>query len=349
MLRIVLSLVMVVLLCAYSVGTAQASDSPNGVTWVGEAGPAKGKNIVFIAGDHEYRGEETLPALARIMAKSYGATCHFYVTTDPATGFMTPGSNHISGLEALEKADLLVLFIRFQAFPDDQMKYIADYLKRGGPVIGMRTSTHAFKELKGEYEYLNEGYTGEEYLNGFGRKILGEHWAGHYGKNHVQSSRINLEPDKLMHPVLRGVENVHTQCGGYKADPMPDSIILGRSVVLNGMKIDDPADETKVPQPVAWVRSYDATKPTSRVFTTTYGASEDILNPGFRRMLINAHLWCLGLENDIKADGPIEFIGPYNPTTFNFSGFRLGVKPSDIAGFDTPIYDANKPIGSKKK
>ena len=50
------------------------NDNPNTVVWEGEKGPGKGKHIVFIAGDHEYRGEETLPALARIMAKHYGFT-----------------------------------------------------------------------------------------------------------------------------------------------------------------------------------------------------------------------------------------------------------------------------------
>src|ERR1043165_6027625 len=186
---------------------------PAGVTWEGEAGPGKGKRIVFIAGDHEYRGEETLPALARILAKNYGFTCTFLVTTDPATGFIKPGSNHISGLEALDTADLLVVFIRFQAFPDDQLKHIDDYLKRGGPVIGLRTSTHGFNGIKGTYERFNEGYKGEDFKFGFGRQILGEHWVGHYGKNHQQSSRLVLDPQQAMHAVLRGVQNVHVQCG----------------------------------------------------------------------------------------------------------------------------------------
>jgi hypothetical protein len=45
------------------------------VVYKGDKGPGVGKNIVFIATDHEYRGEESLPALARIMAKHYGFTC----------------------------------------------------------------------------------------------------------------------------------------------------------------------------------------------------------------------------------------------------------------------------------
>ncbi len=321
-----------------------AAESANGVVWEGDAGPGKGKHIVFISGDHEYRGEETLPALARILAKNYGFKCSFFVTTDPATGFIKPGSNHISGLEALATADLMVVFLRFQAFPDEQLKHIDDYLKRGGPVIGLRTSTHAFKGIKGTYARFNEGYKGDDFKFGFGRQILGEHWVGHYGDNHQQSSRLILETMQTEHSVLRGVTNVHAQCGGYEANPMPDSVILARGEVLNGMKIDDPADPLKKQLPVAWVRNYDKNNAKSRVFCTTHGASEDILNPGFRRMLINAHFWCLGMESEIKPAANIEFVGPYHPVTFNFDGARQGVKPADIAGWDTPIYNKDAPF-----
>lgn len=332
-----------------SVALGGAADSTNCVVWEGASGPGKGKHIVFIAGDHEYRGEETLPALARILAKNYGFKCSFFVTTDKETGFIKPGSNYITGLEALDTADLMVVFLRLQTFPDDQLKHIDDYLKRGKPVIGLRTSTHAFCDIKGEFARFNEGYGGDEFKFGFGRQILGEHWVGHYGQNHKQSSRLLLDPAQAMHPVLRGVKNVHVQCGGYNADPMPDSLVLARGEVLNGMKIDDPADSTKKPLPVAWVRNYVKDNAKSRVFCTTHGASEDILNPGMRRLLLNAHLWCLGMDDAIKANANIDFVGPYNPLTFNFEGARYGVKPSDIAGWDTPIYNKDAPIGEKKK
>ena len=338
------------LLCSMALIQSRASaELAGGVVWEGESGPGKGKHIVFIAGDPEYRGEETLPALARILAKNYGFKCSFFATTDPNDGTIKPGNNNISGLEALDNADLLVVFIRFQAFKDDQMKHIADYIDRGGPVIGLRTSTHGFNGIKGTYEKFNENYKGDDFKFGFGRQILGEHWVGHYGTNHKQSSRLILEKDQLEHAVLRGVKDVHVQCGGYNADPIEGSVILARGQVLNGMKIDDPADEKKKELPVAWVRTYKKDAPKSRVFCTTHGASEDILNPGFRRMLLNAHLWCLGLEDAIKPDNNIDFVGPYNPTTFNFNANRQGVKPSDLTGWDTPIYDKGKAIGGGKK
>jgi len=327
---------------------AATAENPNSVVWQSDSGPGQGKHIVYIAGDHEYRGEETLPALARMMAKHYGFKCTFLVTTDPKTGEIKPGSNHISGLEALKTADLMVIFTRFQRFPDDQMQHIDDYLTSGRPVIGLRTSTHGFKGLKGKFAKYNEGYRGDEFRHGFGEQILGEHWVGHYGRNHKQSSRLILEKDQADHPILRGVKDVHVKCGGYNAHPREGSTVLARGQVLNGMTPDaEPAPNKKV-LPVAWVRHYSE-EPSSRVFATTHGASEDIVNDGFRRMLVNAHLWCLRMEDQIKPDAPISFVGPYNPVTFGFGGYRKGVKPADIAGWETPIYAEDKPSGRKKK
>ncbi len=331
---------MMIAACLLTFVSSQAfAEHPNGVVWEGTDGLGKGKHIVFIAGDHEYRGEETLPALARIMARHYGFKCSFFVTTDPKDGTIKPGSNHITGLEALKTADLMVIFTRFQAFDDEQMQHIDDYLATGKPVMGLRTSTHGFNGIKGKFAKYNEGYKGEEkdWQFGFGEAILGEHWVGHYGRNHKQSSRLLLEKEQLEHPVLRGVKHVHTQCGGYNAHPREGSTVLAKGQILNGMKIDDPADPKKEVLPVAWVRHYKKDDPKSRVFATTHGASEDILNEGFRRMLVNAQLWCLGMDDVIKPDNQVDFVGPYNPVTFNFGGHRKGVKPSDLEGFESPI------------
>lgn len=320
---------------------------PNKVVWQGDAGPGKGKHIVFIAGDHEYRGEETLPALARILAKHHGFRCTFLVTTNAETGEIEPGSSHITGLDALATADLMVVFLRFQHFPDDQMQHIDNYLQSGKPVIGLRTSTHAFQGLKGKYARYNEGFQGtdEAWRFGFGEEILGEHWVGHFGDNHRQSSNLIIEQEHRAHPILRGVDRPHAMCGGYVGHPK-DGITLARGQVLDGMTKDSPPSTRKlqqVRQSVAWIRNYRPSNPASRVFATTHGASEDILDEGFRRMLVNAHFWCLGMEAEITPDLNVAFVGPFHPATYNFRGYRRGVKPSDIAGWDTPIYQADKP------
>jgi type 1 glutamine amidotransferase len=295
---------------------------------------------VWLAGDHEYRGEESLPALARILARRYGFTCSVFFTTDPTTGDIVPGSSHIAGLEALKQADLLVLFLRFQDFPDEQMQHIVDYLDRGGPVVGYRTATHAFQIKRPDAKFLKYTWknSSADYPGGFGRQILGETWVSHYGKNHAQSSRLLLQPDQAGHPILRGVRDVWVQSGGYTADPMPGSTILALGQILNGMTPDSPPAPDKKQVPVAWTRSYKgASGREGRVFTTTHGASEDLLNDGFRRLVINATLWAVGMEASIRPENDISFVGPFNPTTFAFEGYVKHVKPSDLAGWDSPI------------
>lgn len=311
------------------------------VTYKGEKGPGKDKNIVFIATDHEYRGEETLPALAKILAKRYGFTCTVVWALDDQ-GNIFPGSSDLKGLDVLETADLMVIFTRFANFEDKQMQYIDDYLHQGRPVIGLRTSTHAFKNSDnpkwGHYDYKYDGPK-EAWHGGFGEVVLGETWVGHYGKNHQQASKLITEDSHKKHPIMRGVENSWAQCGGYNAYPEgKDLKILARGRVLNGMTPDSPADTTKEELPVAWVRTYQvASGKPGRAFTTTHGASEDILNEGFRRMLINACFWGLKMEKEIKPDNTIDFVGEYKPTTFNFKGFQKNVKPSDLADWNAVI------------
>jgi type 1 glutamine amidotransferase len=334
MLKSLLSLTFLVFLA-----TPAAAQNPHLIVYQGDKGPGHGKHIVFLAGDQEYRSEESLPALARILAKHYGFTCSVFFTTDPRTGFIEPGSSHIVGLEALKTADLLVIFLRFQDFPDAEMQHIADYLARGGPVVGFRTATHAFQIKRPDAKFLKYDWqTGDAYPGGFGRQILGETWVSHYGTNHKMSSRLLLAPDRLRHPILRGVKDIWVQSGGYTAHPIEGSVVLARGQILDGMTPDSPPAAGKEQMPVAWYRTYTSESgKIGRVFTTTHGASEDLLNDGFRRMSVNACLWAAGLETRIDASSDIRLVGPYHPSTFAFGGFVKGVKPADMAGWDTPI------------
>ena len=316
------------------------AQNPHLVVYEGESGPGRGRHIVFLAGDHEYRSEETLPALARIAAKHYGFKTSVFFTTNPATGFIEPGSSHIAGLEALRTADLLVVFLRFQDFPDAEMQHIADYLDRGGPVVGFRTATHAFQIKRPDAKFLKYTWRGgdDAYPGGFGRQILGETWVSHYGRNHKQSSLLLLQPDERDHPILRGVTDVWVNSGGYTAYPIEGSRVLALGRILNGMSPDAPPAADKEELPVAWYRSYTGTSGRSgRVFTTTHGASVDLLNDGFRRMAVNGILWAAGLDGSIRADGEIGFVGPFEPTRYAFDGWVPNMSASDMAGWSSPI------------
>ncbi|QDV23518.1 PVC-type heme-binding CxxCH protein [Aureliella helgolandensis] len=308
----------------------------------GTEGVGQGKHIVFLAGDHEYRSEESLPALARILAKRHGFKCTVLFNIDPETGEIVAGNSNMPGMEALDSADLAVVFLRFQDFPLDQMKHFDAYLNRGGPVVGLRTSTHAFKlNDKSPFPKYSYDYKGADYELGFGHQVLGQTWVGHYGKNHVQSTRITLVEDKQNHPILRGVKDVWVQAGGYVGKPT-DGELLTTAQPLNGMTPDSPADATKPPQPSEWTRSYTSPSgKTGRVFTSLYGTPEDILNDGYRRLLINGCFWALGLEESITSDANIAFVGPFNPNTFGNGSNVRGVKPEMYQGYESPIPASN--------
>jgi len=318
------------------------------VVYKGDSGPGLGKNIVFIASDHEYRGEESLPALARILAKRYGFTCTVLFALDEQDNIL-PGGSNLKGLEALDKADLMVIFTRFSNFSDEEMQHIDDYLKSGGPVVGFRTSTHAFSNKENpKWGHYSWDYNGPKtaWKDGFGEYVLGETWISHYGTNHRQSSRLIIEDSKKEHPIMRGVKNMAVQSGGYTAAPKGE--VLARGQVLNGMTADSEPDKTKELLPVAWIRNYQLESGKSgRAFATTHGASEDILNEGFRRMVINSMFWAMGMEKEIKPDNNVNFVGPYKPTTFNFDGYKASVKPSDLAGWDSLIMPGE--VVKKKK
>ena len=323
-------------LAALSLTAAAVAQSP--LVYEGAAGPGKGKHIVFLSGDHEYRSEETIPALARILAKHQGFKCTVLFTVDAKSGAIVPGNSNSPGLEALATADLAVVYLRFQDFPPEQMRHIAAYLDRGGPVVGLRTATHAFRiPATGEYKKYSWDNKSDDYTGGFGHQILGQSWVGHYGKNHAQSTRIEVVPAASAHPILRGVKDVWVQAGGYVGKPA-DGEILTLAQPLNGMTPASPPDTSKTPQPSEWTRTYrSASGQTGRVFTTLYGASEDLLNEGYRRLLVNATFWALGLEHAIKADLNVALVGPYNPSKFGNNRYIAAVNPSAYAGFESPI------------
>jgi type 1 glutamine amidotransferase len=309
------------------------------IVYQGEEGPGKGKHIVFVASDHEYRTEESCPALARILAKHHGFKCTVLFGVDEK-GYIEAGASNIKGLEALKDADAMVIFARFLDLPDAQMKHIVDFVESGKPVAGLRTSSHAFKIPKGKtYSKFDFKYKGEDYHNGFGEQVLGNTWVGHHGRNHKQGTRILLEASQKKHPVLRGVEdNAFCHAGGYVGIAGDDFTVLAKSQPLVSMDPKAAADPKKAAMPSAWVRHYKGKNgQKGRVFHSTQGASEDLLDASYRRLVINGVFWINGLEDAIKADNKVDFVGPYKPSTFKFGGHVKGVKPTDLQDYDSPI------------
>jgi hypothetical protein len=177
--------------------------------WKGN--PEKAK-IVLISGDEEYRSEETLVQLAKILNVNHGFNCTVLFSQNPNyPGIVNPNyQNNIPGLVALADADLMIILTRFRALPDMQMRYIDDYLKSGKPVLGMRTATHAFKfdrgPIKSSFAHYGNYYKENNvWQGGFGKLILGEKWVAHHGA-HGQQSTLGIIPKiSRDHPVLKSI------------------------------------------------------------------------------------------------------------------------------------------------
>ncbi|MGB9606723.1 MAG: hypothetical protein ACPL88_12680, partial [Bryobacteraceae bacterium] len=166
----------------------------------GGAGPGRGKHIVLVSGDEEYRSEEALPQLAKILALRHGFRATVLFAINPDDGTINPDHrDNIPGLERLRSADLMVIFVRFRDLPDPQMKHIVDYVESGKPIVGMRTATHAF-DLKSSATYARYSWQSREWEGGFGRQVLGETWIRHHGKHGKQSTRGILVPEQRDHP-----------------------------------------------------------------------------------------------------------------------------------------------------
>lgn len=326
-------------------GLCRADDPVQWVVYPGGPGPGQGKHIVLISGDEEYRSEEALPQLGKMLSTHHGFKCTVLFAIDPATGEINPNTrDNIPGLEALKTADLMIIATRFRDLPDDQMKHFADYFQSGRPIIGLRTATHAFNIPK-ERAYFRFSFNSDvqNWDGGFGRQVLGETWISHHGKHGRQSTRGMFDAEQAKHPILTGINSGDiwgpTDVYGVRL-PLPgDTQPLVMGQVVEGMKPEDKPAEGKQNDPmmpVAWTKTYTVDGNTGRVFTTTMGAATDLVSVGTRRMLVNATFWALGLENQIKPDLKVDIVGEFNPSEFRFGGFIKGVKPAQHALQDQP-------------
>lgn len=329
------------------------------VVYEGGDGAGKGKHIVLISGDEEYRSEECLPQLGKILSVRHGFKCTVLFPIDEKGEINPKHTSNIPGLDALGSADLMIILTRFRNLPDAQMKHVDDYLKSGKPVIGLRTATHAFSGIKGDYARYNNGYRGpeKEWTDGFGRLVLGEMWISHHGNHKTESTRGLFAADAKGNPLLNGIADGEiwggTDVYGVRL-PLPgDSkpIVMGQVVARSGPAEKDknfgmkPDDKTPAPvrtdkksgkttdpnspmMPIAWTKSY--TLPggkEGKAFVTTMGSGTDFENEALRRLVVNAAYHLLGLAVPDKAD--VGIVGEYNPTAYGFNGFKPGVKPAD--------------------
>ncbi|HUG91916.1 MAG TPA: ThuA domain-containing protein [Planctomycetaceae bacterium] len=303
------------------------------VTYEGGEGPGRGRHVVLVSGDEEYRSEEALPMLGRILAVRHGFQCTVLFAVNPETGEIDPGNrSNIPGLHLLAGADMLVIATRFRELPDEQMKFIVDFVNSGKPILGLRTATHAFSyDQNKDSHYVRFDWRSKDWPGGFGKQVLGETWVAHHGAHGKESTHGVVNRELADHPILKGVEEIWGPTDVYTVGRLPDDAkVLVHGQVLAGMKPSDPPNDSKPLMPLVWTRTFTGEKgQPARVIATTMGASVDLENEGLRRLLVNAVYWGLGMEDRIPARADVACVGEYQPTDFGFGTFQKGVKPSD--------------------
>lgn len=299
----------------------------------GTGGPGAGKHIVMVSGDEEYRSEEALPMLAKILSTHHGFDCTVLFAIDPETGGIDPEhQTNIPGLEALDAADLMLIFTRFRELPDEQMKHIVDYIHSGRPIMGLRTATHAFQYSRNKSgPYAKYDCENVDFEGGFGRQVLGETWVAHHGHHGFESTRALINPSSADHAILKGVSDVWGTTDVYAVGELTgDPQVLLDGQVLTGMQHDDDPKSDTSTMPIAWVKEYTGDEgKTSRVFCTTMGAATDLLSKDLRRVVVNAAYWGIQMEESIDPESNVEPLGPYDPTEFGFGTHVKGRRVSD--------------------
>jgi hypothetical protein len=293
---------------------ANATDPSLFLHFPGKDGPGKGKKIVLIAGDEEYRSEEAMPMLGKLLSQHHGFDCTVVFSIDKETGIINPNNQkNIPGLEALDSADLMIISTRFRQLPDDQLAHIGKFLNAGKPVIGLRTATHAFTGSS-KFENLKWGE--------FGLRILGEKWVSHHGKHKVQGCLGVPNPAHANNPILRGVKHAFASSDVYGViHLMPADKILLRGAVTESL---DPSskpidgEKNNPMMPLAWLHEYTAPNGSTKgqSFCTTAGAAADLVNADLRRLVVNAAYSLTKLEVPENAD--VTTVDNYDPSFYGF-------------------------------
>lgn len=309
--------------------------------------------VVLIAGDEEYRSEETLPMLASILRRDHGLRTRILFSLDDEGRVDPERLDHIPGTEILADADLMVLFTRFRALPDDQVEPILEYARSGRPIVGIRTATHAFRypEDHPRAEALNDAWPQE---------VLGQRWITHHGHFDEGGAPLTeVKPTDRRHPVMRGVGPFDAYSWLYHVDGGGDALPSEATRLMSGRAIKSGhAESSRFPRsnPVTWAIERDEPGLPRRVFFTTLGHPYDFRSEDARRMLVQGVLWSLGREDSIPPKGlAVAKPDGWRPTNAGFGGQRRDRTPAEAIrepdsdpGRPKPADPANRdnPVGN---
>jgi len=234
----------------------------------------KRPRVVLLSAENEYGAADAFPELARYFQLKCGLAAE---VLQGSTGASGPEIHRIPCMQALDGADLAVLYARRRAIPAADMKRFRDYLARGKPLIAFRTSSHAFSVGGG----IPQGC--EEWKE-FDREVLGCSYRGHASGE----TRVTLIPEASDHPILKGLGGPYqvkeTLYSSLPLAPTCRALLLGKTVEGVSAELKDSG------QPVAWTNTYKG----ARIFYTSLGSAESSFREKwFNRMVVNAVFWAL--------------------------------------------------------
>jgi hypothetical protein len=304
------------------------------ITYEPGNGPGQGKHIAFVCGEWEYRCEESLPMLAKILAERHGFKCTVLFSMNPADGTVDPSvKTNIPGMSVLQSADMMVVFAMDLELPDEQMKHFAEFLQTGKPVFGIRCSLLSFRyEANKKSPYASFDFRNPD--GGYATALFGEGWKGHYGSHGKESTRGLRAGMNEADPVLRGVYNVWGPTDVYRVTKLPpDARVFLYGQVLTGMKPDDPPNLQMSIMPMFWTREIKRDSgQVSRVVMSTIGAAPDMESEDLRRLYVNAIYWAAGLGSKIPEKADVRYVGgEWKASPFGGGKFHHGLKPEDFA------------------
>ncbi|MFC4992812.1 PVC-type heme-binding CxxCH protein [Rubritalea tangerina] len=323
-----------------SLCAAQAEDTY--LTFQGDPSkPGKNKHIVLLAGDEEYRSEEAMPMLAQILS-SQGFRCTVLFSMDANNKFVDPTNQaSLSNPNAMKDADLFLMGLRFRNWDEKTMAKFDYKFKQGLPIVALRTSTHAFniKDKNNKFhKYHWQAAVDTGWKGGFGKQVLGETWVNHHGRHAVEGTRTVVEEPNKLHPILNGVDTIFGKTDVYGVNVTQPATILLRGQVTKTLAPNSPAvagKKNNPMMPVAWTRNFkQANGKTNKIFTTTMGSADDLLDENLRRLVINGVYWGLGMQVPKKADASLK--NPYEPLMYGFNTFRKNRQPEDFISLESP-------------
>jgi hypothetical protein len=301
--------------------------------------PGNGKHVVLIAADQEYRSEQSMPMIARVLAERHGfdTTVLFALNKD---GLVDPTQkikwedqsviHNIPGLEKLADADLMILFSRLITLPDKQLQHFYQYLDSGNPIMAFRTANHGFIG----FDYMKDG----KRIN-FGDDVLGGSFRGHHGRWHQDSTLGTVIDEARNHPIVQGIDTLWGPTDVYRTYPEGESLPKNCTALFMGQpqmtRVEGSGTNPDlIPLPVVWVKNWTGrTGKSARVFHSTMGSGKDFEDADVRRLAVNAAYWCLGLEDQINPKSNVDPIGNYTPLVSGFHYEKLGVRPRPIGDY----------------